>query len=143
MYRDKRSVQKFLTEIKERLPGPIYTYLLTIDFAKHDTKAYLERFYTLKNALDYIFKRDPNAVILAHEELYEDGKGYHIHAIIITSRRIYFKEFLKYAKNHALIYANFNIKYAYPNAENILRVTSYVVKNKKEVYNTWRLIKNK
>jgi len=143
IYRNAKTLRYFLSALKQRLPGHFFAYLLTIDFAKKDENKYLDRYYTLRNALDYIFKRDPYAIVLAKEELYGDGKGYHIHTIILTSKRVDFKEFLKYAKYYAKTYANFDIRLVTPNVENILRVTSYITKNKEEVYGTWELIKNK
>ncbi len=143
MYRNANTLRYFFLALKQRLPGPFFVYLLTIDFAKRDENAYLKRFYTLKNALDYIYARDRSAIVLAREEKYSDGRGVHAHAIIITSSYINFKQFHKYAQQHAKTYANFNIKYVKPQTENILRVTAYIIKNKEKVYLVWRSLNKK
>ncbi len=140
MYRNEKTVYYFLLKVRERSSERFLTYMLTIDFSKNDRDKNVDRFYTLRNALDYIFNKDPNAIVLAREELYGDGVGYHIHAIIITSEYVNFSEFHKYAKYYAKIWANFHIKFVSPGIENILRVVSYVVKNKEEVKRVWEKI---
>ncbi len=140
MYRNPSTLYNFLSALKQRLSGHFFAYLLTIDFAKKDERTYSKRFYTLKNALNYIHSHDPNAIMLAREERYSDGHGVHVHAIIITSSYVNFKQFHKYAQSHSLTYANFNIKYVQTNMESILKVISYVVKNQGEVYRAWKTI---
>ncbi len=137
MYRNANTVNAFMEKVEERRKGYFHTYLLTIDFAKDDGKEYLHRFQALKSALDYVYNRDKNYVALAHEEYYSDGHGIHIHAIIVTSSYVDFSKFIKYAKSRAPVYASFDIKSVTPNLQNILRVTSYVIKNKQEVERAW------
>ncbi len=143
IYHNADTLHAFLSILKQRLSGHFFAYLLTIDFAKKDEHAYLRRFYTLKNALNYVYARDRNAIVLAREEKYPDGRGIHAHAIIVTSSYIDFKEFKKYAQYYALLYANFNIKYVQPDIESVLQVVSYVIKNPGEVYRIWKTINKK
>ncbi len=140
IYRNADTLRNFLSELKERPSGHFFAYLLTIDFAKRNEQAYSKRFHTLKTTLNYVHRRDPNAIVLAREEKYSDGHGVHMHAVIVTSSYVDFKEFKKYAQHYALIYANFNIKYVQPDTKSILQVVSYVIKNPREVYRIWETI---
>ncbi len=143
MYTDEKTTIYFLSKLKERLREPILAYLLTVEYAKKDEDKRLQRFYTLKNALDYVFNRDPNALALGRERLYSDGKGYYTSVIIITTAYIDFKEFVKFAKQRALIWAFFHIEFVEPKIEDILRVTGHVIRNKEEVNQIWKEINSR
>ncbi len=143
MYRNASTLHAFLLALKQRLHSHYFVYLLTIDFAKSDENAHKKRFFTLKNALNYVYAHDRNAIALAREERYSDGRGVHAHAVIVTSAYVNFEQFKKYSKSHSLTYANFNIKYVQPRVESVLEVVSYVVKNESEVYRVWENLNEK
>ncbi len=137
MYDNAKTLRSFLTKVEERHSGHFHTYLLTIDFAKNSEKAYLHRFQALKSALDYVYKQDSNYIALAREEKYGDGKGYHIHAVVVTTSFVNFTEFYNFVKTHSPVYADFNMRYVQPTIKDMLQAIAYVVKNKKEVEREW------
>jgi len=140
IYRDINTLVDFLTAYKQRLSSRYFAYLLTVDFAKSDEHAFLKRFYTLKNALNFVYTRDRSVIAIAREERYPDGRGIHAHVLVITRVYVNFEKFLQYAQQCALTFANFDIKYVAPEVENVLRVIAYIVKSREEVQRAWEIV---
>ncbi len=103
----------------------MFIYFVTFSFPKGSRAKY----FTLKDALNYIAYVDRDTLALARREPYSDGEGYHVHVLLLMRRSVNFRRFKAYAYRKADESFVLHIEHVNPTVEDYANVLKYMFKN--------------
>ncbi len=118
------SAQRFHYFFQSPRQHPLFIYFVTFSFPKNVRP----RYFTLKDALNYIAYVDRDTLALARREPYSDGNGQHVHVLLLMSRSLNFRRFKAYAYRKAGTEFVLHVERVNPTVEDYVTALRYMFK---------------